>query len=147
MKVLIDADGCPVINLTLKICDKFNIKPIIMCDTSHIIEIEGIEVIVIAKGLDAVDFALLNKVEKNDIVVTQDYGLAAMVLSKGGYPINQNGMIYTVDNIDKLLFTRHISKKARNAGYRLKGPKKRCKDDDILFEKNLIQLINEIHKI
>lgn len=111
MKVLIDADGCPVVNLTLKICNKFNIKPIIMCDTSHIIEKEGVEVIVISKGIDAVDFALLNKVNKNDIVITQDYGLAAMVLSKGGYPINQNGMRYTTENIDKLLFTRYISKK------------------------------------
>ena len=144
MKVLIDADGCPVVNLTLKICNKFNIKPIIMCDTSHIIEKEGVEVIVISKGIDAVDFALLNKVNKNDIVITQDYGLAAMVLSKGGYPINQNGMIYTNENIDQLLFTRHISKKIRNAGHRTKGPRKRTKDDDIKFKNNLISLIDKI---
>ena len=146
MKVLIDADGCPVVNLTLKICNKFNIKPIIMCDTSHIIEKEGVEVIVISKGIDAVDFALLNKVNKNEIVITQDYGLAAMVISKGGYPINQKGKRYTTENIDKLLFTRYINNKARSSGQRLKGPKKRCKKDDISFENNLVRLINDIHK-
>lgn len=146
MKILIDADGCPVIDLTLKVCNEFEIKPIIMCDTSHIIQRDGVEVITIAKGIDAVDFALLNKVYKNDIVITQDYGLAAMVLSKGGYPINQNGMVYTSENIDRLLFTRHISKKARNAGHRLKGPKKRCKEDNISFEKNLTLLIKDINK-
>ncbi|MGL5753079.1 MAG: YaiI/YqxD family protein [Paraclostridium sp.] len=143
MKILIDADGCPVVNLTLEICNKFNIKPIIMCDTSHRIEKENVEVIVIAKGYDAVDFALVNKVCEKDIVVTQDYGLAAMVLSKGGYSINQNGMVYNLENIDRLLFTRHINKKARNAGCRVKGPKKRSRADDIKFEENLTKLIND----
>lgn len=146
MKILIDADGCPVVDLTLKVCNEFGIKPIIMCDTSHIIERVGVDVIVISKGIDAVDFALLNKVEKNDIVITQDYGLASMVLPKGGYPINQNGLIYTSENIDRLLFTRYISKKARNSGQRFKGPKKRCKEDDISFEKSLILLIKDINK-
>lgn len=67
-----------------------------------------------------------------------------MVLSKGGYPINQNGMIYSNENIDQLLFTRHLSKKIRNSGQRTKGPKKRTKDDDIKFEKNLISLIEKL---
>lgn len=141
MNVLIDADGCPVINVTLRVCNKFRIKPIIMCDTSHNIQREGVEVIIIGKGIDAVDFALLNRLKKNDIVVTQDYGLAAMTLTKGGYAINQNGMVYTSENIDTLLFTRHINKKSRNAGHRIKGPKKRSKDDDINFEKSLVELI------
>lgn len=145
MKILIDADGCPVVDITIRVCKALDIKPIIMCDTSHIIQKKDIETIVISKGFDAVDFALLNRVEKGDIVITQDYGLAAMVLSKGGYSINQNGMIYDSENIDRLLFTRHVSKKARNAGHRIKGPKKRSKEDDIRFEENLIKLIKNIN--
>lgn len=143
MKILIDADGCPVVDITIKIAKDYNIPITIMCDTSHIINKTGVETIVLSKGSDSVDFALVNKVNKGDIIVTQDYGLAAMVLSKGGYPINQNGMIYTDENIDKLLFTRHISKKIRNSGQRTKGPRKRTKEDDIKFKNSLIDLIEK----
>ena len=144
MKILIDADGCPVVDITVKIGIDYNIPITIMCDTSHIINKTGVETIVLSKGSDSVDFALVNKVNKGDIIVTLDYGLAAMVLSKGGYPINQNGMVYTNENIDQLLFTRHISKKIRNAGQRTKGPRKRTKEDDIKFKNNLISLIDKI---
>lgn len=143
MKILIDADGCPVVDITIKIAKDYNIPITIMCDTSHIINKTGVETIVLSKGSDSVDFALVNKVNKGDIIVTQDYGLAAMVLSKGGYPINQNGMIYTDENIDQLLFTRHISKKIRNSGQRTKGPRKRTKEDDIKFKNSLIDLIEK----
>ena len=144
MKILIDADGCPVVDITLHIGQKYNIKTIIMCDTSHIFNKKGVETLVFSKGCDSVDFALVNKVSKGDIIVTQDYGLAAMVLSKGGYPINQNGMIYTNENIDQLLFTRHISKKIRKSGQKIKGPRKRTKEDDIKFKNSLIYLIEQI---
>ena len=144
MKILIDADGCPVVDTTIKVANKFNIEVIIMCDTSHVFNKPGVETIILSKGADSVDFALVNKVNKGDIVVTQDYGLAAMVLSKGGHPINQNGRIYNNENIDQLLFTRHISKKVRAAGGRMKGPKKRQKEYDIKFEESLIQLCEKL---
>jgi uncharacterized protein YaiI (UPF0178 family) len=144
MKILIDADGCPVVDITIKIAKKFNIEVIIICDTSHVFNKEGVETIMISKGNDAVDFALVNKVNKGDIVVTQDYGLAAMVLSKQGYPINQSGLVYTSENIDQLLYTRHISKKIRNSGGRLKGPRKRQKEDDIRFGESLSILCNKL---
>jgi uncharacterized protein len=144
MKILIDADGCPVVDITIKIAKKFNIEVIIICDTSHVFNKEGVETIIISKGNDAVDFALVNKVNKGDIVVTQDYGLAAMVLSKQGYPINQSGLVYNSENIDQLLYTRHISKKIRNSGGRLKGPRKRQKEDDIRFEESLSTLCEKL---
>ena len=144
MKILIDADGCPVVDITINLGRKYNIKTIIMCDTSHIINKVGIETIVLSKGSDVVDFALVNKVSKGDIIITQDYGLAAMVLSKGGYPINQNGNVYSNKNIDQLLFTRHLSKKIRSSGQRTKGPKKRTKDDDTKFKESLISLIEKL---
>ena len=145
MKILIDADGCPVVDITVKLGQKYNIETIIMCDTSHIINKVGVETIVLSKGIDSVDFALVNKVSKGDIIVTQDYGLAAMALSKGGHPINQNGMIYSNENIDQLLFKRHLSKKIRNSGQKIKGPKKRSKEDDIKFKNNLTLLIENIN--
>lgn len=144
MKILIDADGCPVVDISIRIAQKLKIKAIIMCDTSHSFYKKDVEIIVLSKGADSVDFALVNKVSQGDIVVTQDYGLAAMVLSKGGHAINQNGLIYDENNIDRLLFTRHVSKEARRAGKRMKGPKKRQKEDDINFENRLMDLYEQL---
>ena len=144
MKLLIDADGCPVINISINIAKRFNKEAIIICDTSHDFGKYKVEKIIVSKGQDSADFLIINKVNKGDIVLTQDYGLAAMVLSKGGYAINQNGLIYNNENIDRLLFTRHISKKARNDGIRTKGPKKRTKDDNIRFEESLIRLFEKL---
>lgn len=140
MKILIDGDGCPVIDLTIKIAKKFNIDVIIMCDTSHVFNKEGVKTMVFSKGADSVDFALINTVQKEDIVITQDYGLAAMAINKASYVINQNGLIYTDDNIDTLLYSRHISKKIRQSGGRVKGPKKRSNEDNINFEKTLTEV-------
>ncbi|SFJ59878.1 YaiI/YqxD family protein [Terrisporobacter hibernicus] len=140
MKILIDGDGCPVIDLTIKVSKQFNIDVIIMCDTSHVFNKEGAKTMVFSKGADSVDFALINLLQKEDIVITQDYGLAAMAINKASYVINQNGLIYTNDNIDRLLYNRHISKKIRKSGGRVKGPKKRSREDNINFEKTLVKV-------
>ncbi|WP_343344685.1 YaiI/YqxD family protein [Terrisporobacter petrolearius] len=140
MQILIDGDGCPVIDLTIKVSKQFNIDVIIMCDTSHVFNKEGAKTMVFSKGADSVDFALINLVQKEDIVITQDYGLAAMAINKASYVINQNGLIYTNDNIDRLLYNRHISKKIRKSGGRVKGPKKRSSEDNINFEKTLVEV-------
>lgn len=147
MRILIDADGCPVVNETIKVAHKFNLESIIFCDTSHNFDEKNIKVIVVSKGIDAVDFAILNNIEKGDIVITQDYGLASLVLSRNSYAINQSGMVYTNENIDELLYSRYISKKMRNSGARIKGPKKRDKSQDIIFKENLEKLILNIRQI
>lgn len=131
MRILIDADGCPVVNETIKVAHKFNLESIIFCDTSHNFDEKNIKVIVVSKGIDAVDFAILNNIENGDIVITQDYGLASLVLSRNSYAINQSGMVYTNENIDELLYSRYISKKMRNSGARIKGPKKRDKSQGL----------------
>ena len=143
MRILIDGDGCPVIDIAISIAREFNIKVIIMCDTSHIFNKDGAETMIFSKGVDSVDFALINNLKKEDIVITQDYGLAAMAINKASYVINQNGMIYSNDNIDKLLYSRHISKKIRKGGGRVKGPKKRNKEDDINFENTLTKICEQ----
>lgn len=141
MKILIDADGCPVVDIVIEIAQQFKIEVFIFCDTAHTIEKEGAVTSIISKGADAVDFVLVNKVTKGDIVITQDYGLAAMVLSKQGHVLNQNGLIYTEHNIDQLLFSRHLSKQIRNQGGRTKGPKKRQKTDNAHFRDILAVLV------
>lgn len=145
-KVLVDADGCPVVDLTIAAAKRFGLPILLICDTSHIMQREGAETITVSKGADAVDFVLVNKVDKGDIVVTQDYGLAAMVLAKRGVPIDQNGRVYSEENIDQLLHGRHIAKKIRQSGGRMKGPKKRRQEHNSDFENALVQLLEQAAK-
>ena len=116
MKLLVDADACPVIDLTVREANRRKIPVILVTDTSHVLTGINAQIVTVEKGNDSADFKLVNLVEKGDLVVTQDYGLAAMVLAKGGKAINQNGLIYSQQNIDTLLFTRHIAKKVRMSG-------------------------------
>ena len=115
----------------------------LFCDTNHIMHSDYAQIRIIGAGADAVDFALINACSQNDIVVTQDYGLAAMVLSKQAYAIHQSGRWYTAENIDTLLAERHIAKKARmsKAKHHLKGPRKRTAEDDRRFEESFRKLI------
>ena len=142
MKIFIDADGCPVVDITVAIALKHNIECIIICDTAHIFNKEGAKTITVEKGADSVDFKLVNIIGKNDIAVTQDYGLAAMCLARGARAVNQNGLIYNDKNIDELLFSRYVSKKVRMAGGRIKGPSKRNEEQNEQFIKQLEKLIN-----
>lgn len=142
-RILIDADGCPVVDITVRIAREYQWECIILCDTSHYFEKEGAETITVSKGPDSVDFVLVNMLEAGDLVVTQDYGLAAMCLARQAIPVNQDGMIYNHDNIGGLLMARHTAKKIRNAGGRLKGNKKREPAMNDVFEKKLRKVLEE----
>lgn len=142
MKLLIDADGCPVVDIAVGIAKKHRLECLILCDTSHVFEKEGASTLVFSKGADSVDFALVNIASSGDIVITQDYGLAAMCLSKKALVLNQDGKEYTVENIDGLLSFRHTAKKIRNAGGRLKGPSKRTPAQDEAFKAALNRILS-----
>ena len=143
MKILVDAGACPVVDLTVREAKARNIPVTLITDTAHVLNRTDAEVITVEKGSDSADFKLVNLVQKGDLVVTQDYGLAAMVLAKGGRALNQNGMIYSEQNMDTLLFTRHIAKKVRMAGGRTKGPHKRTKEQDEDFLRTLQRMLEE----
>lgn len=146
MKILVDADACPVVKQVEMIAKKHKIPVVLLCDTNHMINSDYSEVKVIGAGADAVDFALVNMCRNGDIAVTQDYGVAAMVLSKGGHCIHQSGKIFSDDNIGGLLMDRHLAKKARmsNNKHHIKGPKKRTDEDNRIFEEALERLILSI---
>ena len=141
MRILIDADGCPVVDITVRLARQFNAECLILCDTAHDYQKAGATTLTFSKGADNVDFQLVNLLHPGDAVVTQDYGLAAMCLARGAVPINQDGLAYTDDNIDALLLARHTARKIRNAGGRLKGPAKRTADQDKAFEETLRKLL------
>jgi len=141
MRILVDADACPVKQIIVRLARKNQIPVIMLIDTSHELNDGYSQIITVDKAVDGVDFALMGLLSKGDVVVTQDYGLAAMALGKGACVINQNGLIYTNNNIDRLLMERHIGGKVRRAGGRTKGPAKRTKEDDALFEAALERLL------
>ena len=144
MKIYIAADGCPVVRITLKIARAYGIPCVIICDTAHRIEYEGAETIVVSQGLDSVDFRLVNLISKGDIVITQDYGLAAMCLGKKAIVLHQDGKQYTNDNISGLLEFRAIGKKIRRNGGRTKGLQKRTVQQDLEFERVLVELLESV---
>ena len=133
MKVLIDADACPVVDIAMKLCRQYGVPCLLLCDTAHIMHKDGAETLIFDKGADSVDFALVNRANPGDIVVTQDYGLASMCLGKRVRVLHQDGWEYTEDNISGLMEQRHVAKKHRLAGGRIKGPSKRTRQQDQVF--------------
>ena len=140
MRILVDADACPVKKEILKLAKQYNLEVHMFFDNSHVYEDGYSTVYILDKGADSVDYALINKARKNDIVVSQDYGVATMALSKKAYPINKNGLVYNDDNIMVLLSDRATSQKLRKHK-NMKGPKKRTHQNNIDFYNNLEKLI------
>ena len=134
VRVLVDADACPVKEIILRLAKQRSIPVIMVIDTSHELDDGYSTIITVDKGSDSGDYAIANMATCYDIVVTQDYGLAAMILAKGASAINQNGLVYTNENIDNLLQRRYIGQKIRLRVGRTKGPKKRSREYDKRFE-------------
>jgi len=141
MKILVDADACPVKEIIEEVAMQFKIPVIMLIDTSHILTSEYSEIILVSKAPDAVDFALINRTAKGDIVVTQDYGVAAMALGRGAYAIHPGGKTYTDNNIEIMLMERDIASKCRRSGERIKGhTSKRTMADNNRFKGAFINL-------
>lgn len=144
MRVFVDADACPVVGIIEKVAREHNVPVTLLCDTNHVLSSAYSEVIVVGAGADAVDYKLISICHKGDIVVSQDYGVAAMALGKGAYAIHQSGKWYTNENIDQMLMERHLNKKLRRSSHKnhIKEPKKRTQKDDerfaLAFEKMIL---------
>lgn len=141
MKVLIDGDGCPVVDITVSLSRKYAIACILLCDTAHIFNLSGVQTLIFDKGSDSVDMALVNRISPGDLVITQDYGLASLCLSRKAVVLHHDGWEYTPDNIDALLFKRHVSRKLLASGKRIKGPKKRIPAQNLAFQHALEQIL------
>ena len=149
MQIFVDADACPVVDIVETIAEKYNISTTLLCDTNHILYSDCSEVIVVCAGADAVDYKLISICHKGDVVVSQDYDVAAMALGKGlkakcrPYAIHQSGKWYTNENIDQMLMERHLNKKVRRSSHKnhMKGPRKRTEEDDVRFAQSFEKLI------
>lgn len=149
MRILIDADACPVVRIAEEIARQRKIPCVLLCDTNHVLQSETSEVRTIGAGADAVDFALINLCRAGDVVITQDYGVAALALGKKAYAIHQSGREYTADNIEGLLMERHMARKARmgRGKHHLKGPAKRTAADDEVFRTEFEKLLERASEV
>ncbi len=137
MKILVDADACPVVDIAVELSRRYGVRCILLCDTCHTLYREGSETLIFDKGADSVDFAVANRAASGDLVITQDYGLASMCLAKNARVLHQDGWEYTPDNISGLMEQRHAAKKYRAAGGRTKGPSKRTQSQNTAFSSAL----------
>ena len=143
MHIFVDADACPAVGIVENIAKKHNISVTLLCDTNHVLHYDYSEVIVVGAGADAVDYKLISLCHRGDIVVSQDYGVAAMALGKAAYAIHQSGKWYTNENIDQMLMERHLNKKARRSSHKnhIRGPRKRTNEDDERFAQSFEKLV------
>ncbi|PLS18194.1 YaiI/YqxD family protein [Bacillus sp. M6-12] len=145
MKIYVDADACPVKDIIISEASDFEIQVILVTSFSHFSNAEqpsGVKTIYVDSGADAADYRILKLVEKGDIIVTQDYGLASLGLAKGIIVLHHKGFRYTNENIDELLQTRYLSAMARKGGQRTKGPKPFTAEDREQFRDLFKQVIS-----
>ncbi|MFV0394970.1 MAG: YaiI/YqxD family protein [Coprobacillaceae bacterium] len=146
MRILIDGDACPNKEEIIEIAKKYNCEVILFIDYAHENTLEGCKVVYCEVGSDSVDFQIMKTVKNMDIVITQDYGLASLVLPKKANVLHVSGKIINEENIQTLLMTRYISAKQRKSGVRTKGPAKRTKEDKQNLLNHLEKLIKDVQK-
>lgn len=141
MRILVDADACPrsVLQICLKLAQKYGLTVWTVASFNH--NIESDHHIVVGNASQEADLKIMNLTEPGDIVITQDWGLAAMVLGKGAKCLSPTGREYNVATMDFLLEEREVKAKLRRAGGRTRGPKKRTGEDDMRFEQSLHKCI------
>jgi len=145
MKILIDADASPVRTMTVEIAKAYNIPVVIVSNYHHQIASDYAKVIIVDSGRDMADNEIIKQTEAGDLVITQDYGLASIILMKKAYALHQNGWFYTENNIDMLLMQRQIGQKMRRSNHRYGHTPKRKESDDLKFKEQLIDFINQYH--
>lgn len=150
MKILIDGDACSVTKTTENIAMKNNIECHIYCDSTRIITSDYSDVHIVEKGLDSTDFAIVNSCCKGDVVITNDAGLAALILSKKGFALSTYGVEYTDKNIMSFLNRRYIYKSAKRKTKRdqVKGRTGLCHTSDHpTYKTQLYRIINRKERL
>lgn len=143
MRLLIDGDACPNKEEIIQIAMAHHCEVLLLTDYAHQIQLDNCQTIYCEVGNDSVDLQLIKRVQAKDVVITQDYGLASLVLARGAKVLHVSGKVISDDNIQTLLMTRYISAKQRRAGVRTKGPTKRTKEDKQFFLQQLGKLLSE----
>lgn len=146
MKIYIDADACPVKDIAIEVAKEAEIPVFLVKSYAHFSnddEPEGVKTVYVDTGAEAADYKIMQMAQKDDIIITQDYGLASLGLAKGCQVIHHKGFAYTSENIDQLLDSRYMSAMARKSGQRTKGPKAFTEEERATFDKLLREVIQK----
>lgn len=144
MRIFVDADASPVQNEVIDVAKAHDLQVVFVKNYAHFSQTEYpsfVEVIHVDKGADMADYEIVRKIQANDIVITQDYGLAALCLGKQAHVLHHKGFQYTDENIDQLLTQRHIGAQMRRAGKKTKGPKPFTNEEREKFARKLHDVI------
>lgn len=141
--IFVDADSCPVKDIIINLGKKYNKKIKMYFDPSHQYSSDYAIVKIVEKERDSVDLYIANEIKRNDILITDDYGLASLAIAKQAIVLSSKGLKLDSDNIDFYLNNRYLGVVARKANKHLSGPKKRTNQDDEMFTKALIDILEE----
>lgn len=147
MKILIDADASPVKNEVIALAEQYDLEVVLVSSIAHYsteTHPDFVKVIYVEKGADQADFKIVQLAKKDDIIITQDYGLASLLLPKGCHVLHHKGSQYTAENIDQLLHNRHFSAMQRKSGQRTKGPKPFTKENRQQFKDYFERFLEEV---
>ena len=144
MKIYVDADGVPGRDAIVRCAQYYGVSVILVADVSHpMLPRRGEDLLLVDKEMDSSDFAITNLVKAGDLVITQDMGLAALVLGKGANVVTPRGTLVTNNTIDRRLAARWVTRKMRAGRERIKGPKPFSKKDHERFLSMLNHCISQ----
>lgn len=145
--LIIDADACPVTREAISVARSRGVPVLLVANMSQNLSRyagkPGVDIVQVGAGRDAADFAVVERLSADDIVVTQDIGLAAMVLGRGARAVSPRGRLFMMATIDAELALRHAEQKHRRAGGRTKGPSPFLEEDREHFIHSLRRMLGE----
>lgn len=143
--LFIDADACPVTREAITVGRAHGRAVVVVANSTQNLERyaarSGVEAVQVSGGRDAADFAVVERLQPGDAVVTQDIGLAAMALGRGAGAVSPRGRIFRLATIDAELAVRHAEAKLRRSGGRHGGPPKFTDEDREHFVEQLERVL------
>jgi len=147
MKIVVDADACPVKAEIAETAGALNVPAVMVSSYNHRLpDYPGVTNVQVDASDQSADLYIANRIARGDVLITGDYGLATIGLAKGARVLSPRGMLYTDENIDRLLEERHYSAKRRRAGGRTKGPKPFTAEDRNRFQQVLTKVLRDLQE-
>jgi len=143
MKIVVDADACPrpVLQICRELGTEFGIEVWTVANYHHRL-VSDHHIMVDAASQQA-DLVIFNLAQAGDVVITQDWGLGALVLSRKATALSPGGYLFREETVDFLLEEREMKARWRRSGGRTRGPRPRSPEDDRRFRAALLQAVTK----
>jgi uncharacterized protein YaiI (UPF0178 family) len=142
IRIFVDADACPVKQEIVQAGTGFHVDIYFIASYAHQSESHSGNWIYVDSFKDQVDFYIYKHVRKGDIVVTQDMGLASLLVKQGVRVLSPRGTILRDEQMDTILYNRYMSAKLRRNGTYTKGPKAFSAEDRKRFLQELKKILS-----